>query len=266
MLNLEKKLSGKYGSLFRVSGGTASIDSDMLALIDKERTAPRGEDETKFSVNITITKANLTSVQRFLWNLTMKLSELDDNFGFQKLEDKTAVKGTIQVNGFDSYLTILKRTFQLLGEPPNKATKAIAPYLLNYLPQHLDELKEAPTLHPLTSLEKQAIGEGLYALFATGDVVKTHWESCNELIWYRVEGELDTFLTWFNDPDITSKLGVMDRKWLKEVASSSNPRRALLQNIMETVAMGLLRDTEWKVDLPYNWILSFLELVSSSSQ
>ncbi|KAK3319420.1 nacht and tpr domain-containing protein [Apodospora peruviana] len=200
MLKLEKKLL--------VSGGTAGIDSDMLALIYKDRTVPRGEEETKFSVNINITKANLTSVQRFLWNLTMKV----------KLEDKTAA------NGFDSYLTILKRTFQLLGEAPNKDTKAIAPYLLNYLPQHLNELKEAPTLHPLTPLEKQTIGEGLYALFATGDVVKTHWESCNELIWCRTEDELDTFLTWFKDPDITSKLG--------EVASSSNPHRALLQNIM----------------------------------
>ena len=260
MLKLEKKLTGKYGSFFEISGGFTTIAEGMLDLVHRERTVPRGDgDEAKFSVTITITKANLTSVQRFLWNLAMKVSQ--DNFGFERLEDKTRVKGSIQVNEFDSYLTILRRTFTLLNGEPNKATQAIAPYLLNYLPQHLDALRNAPTGQPITLAEKQEIGDGLHSLFATGDVIERHWDSCGELIWYKNQDELEIFLGWLKDSDVTCGLGRMDRKWLNKVAASSNPCRALLMNVMKMVAGKLLQGTEWDVERPYRWIGKFLDLV-----
>lgn len=268
LLKLEKKIKGKYSKIFEISAGNLKnvfIREGILGLVRRERTGQRGEDdEAKFDISITITKANLTKVQRFLWNLSMKLEETQDRFGFQHLEDKTKMHGTIQVNEFDSYMALLDRTFDLLADEPTKATEAIATYLIGFLPEHLEALKEAPTSQPLTVAEKQRIGEGLYSIFATGDVIEKHWSNCGFPVrWNKRKYELDIFCDWFKDPEVTSKLGVMDRRWLSNVITSKDTYRGLLINIMTMLAKHLFREREWDVLRPYNWIKEFVIWVSA---
>ncbi|KAM7203284.1 Nacht and tpr domain containing protein [Rhypophila sp. PSN 637] len=260
LLKLEKKIRGKYSKIFDISGGTnVIIREDILDLVRKERTSQRRQDdEAKFSVSITITKANLTSVQRFLWNLSMKLDATQDNFGFQQLGDKATMHGTIQVNEFDSYMSILNKTFALLSDEPNKSIQSFTAYLIAWLPDHLAALRDAPTEQPLTLAEKQSIGDGLSSLFTTGDVVEKHWSNLGSTIWNRNKDELDIFLKWLREEEVISKLGRMDRKWLMEVTASQDPHRALLINVMKMVAKNMFTQREWDINRPYFWIKDFL--------
>ncbi|KAK4215813.1 Nacht and tpr domain protein [Rhypophila decipiens] len=262
LLKLEKKIRGKYSKIFEISGGTnVIIREDILDLVRKERTSQRRQDdEAKFSVSVTITKANLTSVQRFLWNLSMKLEATQDNFGFQQLGDKATMHGTIQVNEFDSYMSILNKTFSVLSDESNQSIQSFSTYLIAWLPDHLAALRDAPTEQPLTLAEKQSIGDGLSSLFTTGDVVEKHWSNLGSTIWNRNKDELDTFLKWLREEEVISKLGRRDRKWLREVTASQNPYRALLMEVMKMVAKNLFRSREWDIDRPYNWIRDFLTL------
>jgi hypothetical protein len=263
MLQLEKKLKRKYAKIFTVSSDDlVDVVDGIEDLLKKERSQPRGGDETaKFSATITITKADFTSVQSFLWNFMQKTAQ--DNFGFQQLAELQSLKRNIQVNEFDAHFTIVRRTFEFLANPPDDKTKALGPYLLDFLPQHLQGLQKATGLDELTPSEKREIGDGLFNLFVSGEVIKRHWDSCDTLIWYRSAEEVNIFLGWFADPSVTGHLRGLNREWLREIREDRNPNRALLDKVMKMVAWQWLQDEEreWDVSRPYEWIRGFLSMV-----
>lgn len=262
MLQLEKKLRGKYADIFNIlPGGFVDIADGMNDLLTKDRTQPKDVDGTpKFTATISITKANLTSVQSFLWNFMQKAAQ--DNFGFQQLVDQNSVKGSIGVNEFDANLTIVRRTFAILQEAPDQRTQPLASYLLNLLPQHLDILEKATGIDALTSSEKEYIGDGLFSLFFSGEVIERHWDSCDALYWYETPSEIETFRRWLEDPSVIRRLGRLDRQWLREVATDSNPNQALLFNVTKMIGRHWLRDRKWDAYKPFDWLRGFLSLVS----
>ncbi|KAI0834307.1 hypothetical protein F5Y06DRAFT_307099 [Hypoxylon sp. FL0890] len=265
-LRLRKKLEGKYSNILTIRrDGTVVVTDDMDDVLTKRRVKPRSVDDTPtFTATITITKGDLRSVQSFLWSLSQKVDSLAHNaFGFEQIAEQKGMKNNIQVNEVDANLTIVRRTFSMLAGEPNKESEALGHYLLDFLPQHLNDLLEKATGYDeLTASQKQEIGEGLFSLFVTGEVVERHWQSCQSLIWYREPGEVETFRRWLEDPIAISHLGRLDREWLKKVKAHSNPNQALLENIMRTVARHWLCDRKWNAAKALNWLRGFRQMPS----
>ncbi|KAI1410983.1 hypothetical protein F5Y13DRAFT_201740 [Hypoxylon sp. FL1857] len=263
-LRLKKKLEGKYSNILTIRRDDAVVvTDDMDDVLTTRRTKPRSVDDTPtFTATITITKGDLRSVQSFLWSLSQKVDSLaHDTFGFEQISDQKGVKNNIQVNEVDAHLTIVRRTFSMLASEPTKESELLGVYLVDFLPQHLKELLEKATGYDeLTPPQKQEIGEGLFSLFVSGEAVERHWHSCRNVIWFREPDEVETFRKWLEDPIATSRLGRLDREWLKKAQANSNPNQALLENIMRTVAWHWLCDREWDAVKAFQWLKGFLRI------
>ncbi|KAI1097658.1 hypothetical protein F4804DRAFT_156074 [Jackrogersella minutella] len=260
-LRLRKKLEGKYSNILKIiRDGRVTVTADMDDTLTKRRDKPRSVDDTPtFTATITIAKGDLRSVQSFMWSLSQKVDSLAHNtFGFEQIAEQNGVKNNIQVNEVDGNLTLVRRTFILLAGEPSKESKVLGDYLLNYLPQHLEDLWEkAIGYDELTPSQKQEIGEGLFSLFVSGEAVERHWNSCQSLIWYRDPLEILFFRRWLDDATATSRLGRLDRDWLKKIKVDPNPNKALLVNIMRTVAWHWLCDREWDAVKAFSWLQGF---------
>ncbi|KAI1452293.1 hypothetical protein F4805DRAFT_470971 [Annulohypoxylon moriforme] len=257
-LRLKKKLEGKYSNILKIrKDGRVSVTDDMEETLTKRRERPRSVDDAPtFTATITVTKGDLRSVQSFLWSLSQKVDSLAHHtFGFEEIAEQKGVKNSIQLNEVDAFLSLVRRTFNLLANEPNKESGLLGDYLLNYLPQHLEELwTKSNGYDELTLPQKQEIGEGLFSLFVTGEAIERHWDSCQSVIWYYTPSEVQIFRKWLDDANVTSRLGRLDRDWLKKVKDSSNPNQALLENIMRTVARHWLCDTEWVAVRAFAWL------------
>ncbi|KAI2616328.1 hypothetical protein GGR54DRAFT_241906 [Hypoxylon sp. NC1633] len=268
-LRLKKKLERKYSSILRINpGGRVGVQENIKDLLTKRRTKPRSADDNpKFSATISIMKGDFRSVQTFLWSLSQKIDSLaHDEFGFQQISEQQRVKNNIQVNEVDGNYTIIRRTFKLLAGEPNKESKELGSYLLRALPDHLDEItKKASGYEELTSAQKREIGEGLFTLFVTGEVVERHWDSCQVLSWYGDPDQVSIFRNWLDDTSATSHLGWLDREWLKGVKANQNPNQALLVKIMETVARHWLRERKWEATKAFQWLKGFRQIAPPST-
>ena len=175
---LEKKLEGKYAKVFKFDDDSklVSIDEKMEKFVVTDKRTQRATDTPRITATATITKANIRAVQNFLWKLTEK--GMKDEFEFNELATSTESKSKIQVNEFDAHLSIVKQSLTLLLANPNEKTKPLAPYLLEYLPMHLDYLRKAKEFDGIGSEDKMKIGNGIFTLFVDADVSERHWESC----------------------------------------------------------------------------------------
>ncbi|KAK6832870.1 hypothetical protein PG987_007564 [Apiospora arundinis] len=260
ILKLIKKLEGKYESLFKLDQyHLARVPNGILGSILKPRKDRREVNEApKFTGHITITKGDLHSVQRFLWSLPQKFEH--DSTRFRELVDQGNAKGDIGVDAYDAHLAIVRSTFRLLKEPPNKRTEAISRYLLRWLPTHLEVLYNASGINELTDAEKSEIGDGIYdMLFENG--LEIHWKSCDyEDFWYGNAKKVVVFRRWLSDAKAISQLGRLDRQWLQAVENDSNPNQALLTRVMKRIAGRWLRCTEWDVSIPFTWLHQYFAM------
>ncbi|KAI1374884.1 hypothetical protein F4677DRAFT_447150 [Hypoxylon crocopeplum] len=263
-LRLRKKLEIKYANILIVTvGGFVGVQDNMKDLLTKGRTKPRNTDDTStFSATITITKGDVRSVQSFLWSLSQKFDSLaHDTFGFQQILDQKRMKNNIQVNEVDGNFTIVRRTFHFLASEPNKESQALGNYLLKYLPRHLEQITQKATgYEELTPSQKREVGEGLFALFVSGEVIERHWYSCQLLDWYDKPEDVEIFRRWLDDPSTTGHLGWLDREWLKEVKEDSNPNQAILGKIMKKVATHWLCDRKWNAVKAFKWLKGFRQM------
>lgn len=260
MLRLAKKLEGKYAPLIKIlPNGDVKIVDGIAEVITKPRTEKRQIDETpKFTATITISQGDLRSVQSFLWSLTQKFNH--DSLGFNQLADQSNVKGNIRLDHYDAHLGIVRSTMNLLAEPPNTRTDAMATYLITFLPAHLEQLEEATGLDALTDAEKIEIGDGVYNLFFSNPL-EAHWNKWGHVLWIGEARQVTVFRRWLADPVATSQLRYLDREWLQKVERDPNPNQALLKRIMEKVAWRWLRDTEWDAGESFKWLRAYLLMV-----
>lgn len=261
MLRLVKKLQGKYAPIIKLDeGGHVKIDEDMTKAITKPRTLQRRvDDSAKFSATITITQGDLSQVQTFLWSLAHKFNV--ENLGFEQLGSRTDVKGTIEVNSDNGHLAIVRSTFMLLANDPSERSRAIAEYLLRFLPRHLEELEKAKDNDALTDAEKTEIGSGIYNMVFS-KVLDKHWEICGDVSWYGVAKDVAVFRRWLADRTATRKLGAGDHEWLEKVEHEENPNQALLERIMKSIAWRWLRNDEHQALKPFSWLQGYLAMVS----
>lgn len=231
----------------------------MQELLTERRTEPREMDGMpKFSATITIQKADLVTTQSFLWTLMQKATQ--EQARFQEMVEQQSIKRSIGANRFDSHFAIVSQAFSLFGAEPNEKTKALTGYFLAYLPQHLAVLAEATGYDTLTLKQKQEIGSGLYSFFESGAILSKHWHSCLGREWFLDPRHLDTVLDWFKDRDAISHLGKRDLEWVNHMLEQGVQYRALLMEIMRTVARLWLECPYEDIQRLYNYLVHFKRL------
>lgn len=229
----------------------------------KERQVPRlNHDAPRITATITITNADITTTQKFLWDLNRYA--MVDSFMFRPGEENGSYspKGVIRVNRVDAHLSIVKSTLEFLRGEPDSKTEAIGAYVLSTFPVHLMALLDATGLDEIGSADKQTIGKGIYDLFEDPSVIQKHWPSFHAVTWYRDRSKMSIFLQWLDDKTAVSSLSRRDRAWLKETRSAKSPSCALLTPIMTTLADHWLRQRQLDPMIPCAWIRGFLSLVS----
>ncbi|PON26694.1 hypothetical protein TGAM01_v204195 [Trichoderma gamsii] len=235
---LEDKLKGKYSKLFYMHYNYFALSPTIEPLVIKDRKRPRvGDDAPKISLNITVTNADIITVQNFLWNLFQK--SMVDKFEFEPLSNqKSHVTREIQVN----------------------MTRLIGDYLAKRLPLHLDKLSQADGYDEILASDKKEIGDGLFSLFISEEVIERHWESFKSIIWFGEDDKVETLRKWLQDPGAISHLGRLDKDWLKSVNTSQRPNREVLTPLMKKIAYRWLKDRAWDTNDCFGALRRFLTL------
>lgn len=260
---LQKKLEGKYAKVFDIDGdGDVSVNSDLEEVLTSDK--PRGlaiEEAPKISATITITNAGMRTVQNFLWTLCEKA--MINEFKFDNTTAAIVSKPSIGVNEFDAHLTILQRSLNVLLGDPDEKTACLIPYMLGYLPDHLDHVMEALSQNELPAAEKRDIGSGVYAIFVDGEILERHGPhlAATAVNWMESEPGIPAFWKWLTDKDAIGYLGKKDKEWLNQINSSPNRNQALLQPVAVMVAKHWLQKRDWDVEHTYGWISDFLNIV-----
>lgn len=257
---LEDKLKGKYSKLFYMHYSYFVLSPNIEPLVIKDRKRPRvGEDAPKISLNITVTNADITTVQNFLWNLFQK--SMVDKFEFEPLSNqKSHIMREIQVNMYDAHLAIVKHALRYLTSSPDVRTRPIGDYLARRFPLHLDKLSQADGYDEILSSDKKEIGDGLFSLFISEEVIERHWESLKPIIWFGEDGTVEILRKWLQDPVATGHLGRLDKDWLKTVNTSQRPNRELLTPLMRKIAYRWLQDRTWDTNDCFGALRRFLML------
>ena len=260
-------MKSKYAMIFKVFDDShhVRIYEDIEKMVSTTKSTRRKPDAPRITATITITKANIKTVQSFLWKLTEKA--MKEDFEFYELATSTKSIGNIEVNEVDAHLSIVKQSLNLLLANPEEKTKPLASYLLRYLPKHLKHLRDATELSEMERDDMEEIGRGIFALFSDGEIFEKHWNSCQpclrDWLWKHAESGdgVQVFWKWLNDPETIRGLGKRDRIWLNEQKSTLNPGRSLLQPVALMVSNNWLQGRSWDVRGTFRWIRDFLSIV-----
>jgi hypothetical protein len=254
-------VKGKYSKMFYMHYSYVALSPTIEPLVTKERKRPRvGEDAPKITLSITISKADITTTQNFLWSLFQK--SMVDKFDFEPVSGQTSsATQEIQVNMYDAHLAIVKHALRFLTSPPDDRTKVIGDYLARKLPAHLNMLNQAAGYDEILASDKKDIGDGLFSLFVSGDVIERHWESLRFIEWFGQDDQVEILRKWLQDPDAISHLGRLDKDWLRTVNTSQRPNRELLSPIMKKVAYRWLQDRAWDATDCFHALRRFILLV-----
>ncbi|KAK0761408.1 hypothetical protein N5P37_006358 [Trichoderma harzianum] len=249
---LEDKLKGMYSKLFFSHYGNVAILPSIEPLITKERDRPRiSEDAPKISLNLTISNGDITTVQNFLWSLFQK--SMVEKFEFEPYL-------ALRVPPPGKSRSTMKQSLRFLTSPPDERTKLLGTYIVRELHGHLERLNQAVGYDQILASDKKEIGDGLFALFVSGDVIEKHWESFSKIDWVGQSDRIEIFRNWLKDPDAIGHLGRLDKDWLRTVNSSQRPNRELLTPMMKTVAEHWLLDNKWHAGTCFHALRLFLRL------
>jgi hypothetical protein len=233
-------------------------------LVIKDRKRPRvSEDAPKISLSISVTNADTTTVQNFFWSLFQK--SMVEKFDFEPISNqKGRVAREIQVNMYDAHLAIVKHALRYLTSPPDVRTKPIGDYLARRLPSHLDKLSQADGYDEILSSDKKEIGDGLFSIFVSDEVIERHWESLKLIAWFGEDSQVEILRKWLQDPGAIGHLGRLDKDWLKFVNTNQRPNRELLTPLMKNIAKRWLQDRTWQTHDCFSVLRQFLNLVRTN--
>ncbi|KAF4341851.1 Nacht and tpr domain protein [Fusarium beomiforme] len=233
---LRKKLEGKYSRLFDSDGSVITVRRDFLRLVKKESKQLQSPDDDipRITATISITKADVTTVQNFLWALFQK--SVVEKFEFEPLSGQISrAKGDIGVNSFDAHLAIVMHALNFIISKPDEKTESIGRYLVWHLPDHLALLDDPTGATRVDKITKRDIGSMLFEILGQGTIIKRHWEHFINVPWFENMQQISTLLTWLKDPDVTGHFGLYQMDWLEKVISSPSPHRAILFSMAREV-------------------------------
>ncbi|VBB86586.1 Putative protein of unknown function [Podospora comata] len=237
--------------------GISPVDDNLDKVITKPRELSQGGPDNKtISLEIKINNASISTVQRFLWDLT-KFSTLD-GFSF-KADDAAAQiaqsRGIIRVNKTDASLAIVESFFKFLKDDPSEKSESIRQYLIDYLADHLRTLRTAEGDNKLTPSEAGSIGKRIFELFDYPDAsLKKHWDFFNSNWEFIEERNMSEFWEWIQMDTTLAELSGKERDHIVELKKDVRWERKLLKPTMKMVAKMWLRERGNAVYYLLAWI------------
>ena len=264
--SLEDKVAQKYSGIIRYEPDYNWFDirnAKMEAFFmnsrrETKRLDVQGNDNPKISMKIEIDHVDLSTVQRFFWDLSEKV--VLEKFEFTKSQTEAAQIIKISASPTEGHLTLTRRCFDLLLEKPSDDTEHLGQYALRNLPRHLFFLRENLDDDPLDIAEREEIVEYLVSLLQSVEHIDSHlterffsFES-----WLDVDG-VDAIHAWLCDYKATGKLNRKERIWLGQTISGGKLKA--LKDIAIMVALHWLCYRTWSAELPFQWIDAYLDQV-----
>ena len=256
---LEDKVAQKYSDIIRYEPEYKLFEisnAEMGALFmnsrrDTTRLDGQANDNPKISMKIEIDHVDLSTVQRFFWDLSEKV--VLERFVFTKSQTEAAQPFKISASQSEGHLTLTKRCFDLLLEEPSHETERLEQYALTKLPMHLSFLWENLHDDPLDTAEREEIVENLVSLLRFVERFDSHLtkDFFSSGSWLDVD-ELDAIYAWLCDSKATGKSNRKGSSWLARIISGG--KLEALKDIAKMVARHWLCHRRWPAELPFQWI------------
>ncbi|KAJ6534644.1 hypothetical protein DFH09DRAFT_1325264 [Mycena vulgaris] len=260
LASLKYIIKNKYSAVLKLEDQYVYGKDGVRDYLQKEKDTSGKSSQSKerptISMSITINNVDQDLCGHFLWDLAHKA--IRDKFKFDFDATSNALhnsQAAIALDEFEAHHTIVTRAFEYLSKEHSDQTKEIGKYLVNWLPYHLDRLRqledeEKGTLMPNEQFE---IGQNLYTLFQDEGVFKRHRASFEGALW--VEEEMEYVQKWLMDSAVVRRL---DKRWRDEVQLAVSPTKGYLRKLVRMVVEGFLRERSWGVQNAYSWIEEFM--------
>jgi hypothetical protein len=156
-----------------------------------------------------------------------------------------------------------EQLLKLLNDEPNEKTKPLVEYALMYLPKHLQEVKTALDEGKLGVLARKTIAKRLVDLLSDVEGIEKFWNTIRYVYSYWVgDEEVKTIRDWLTDNQTVAELEPKERRWVRQHTAKSEGKGGFYKPITLMVARRWLQDRSWDANDTYQWIDSFIELVS----
>jgi hypothetical protein len=301
LVSLEYRIKEKYSVIFSVDElSQVSVRDGILKAVEKFERAPKvkaEKDAPRITATITITNADVESVQHFLWDLALKgIREKFEFVASTENAPRHLRKPDISVNAVDAYLSQVYYAFKYLEIGPHPLADPIGLYLVSYLlfnlkaafegfkkdedsdgdgpgddkPQTdetaVDDSKKKPDIAEskpkgmpefITEEEKMDIIRNLKDLFETEDYLEKHADICFKNVWWFIE-EFETLSRCLDEKDV---IGHVSKGWLRLITSSARPKPGYLRPWVARMAENWLRRTTWSALEAWRWVQVFYRMV-----
>ncbi|KAI8229122.1 hypothetical protein K4K54_001732 [Colletotrichum sp. SAR 10_86] len=211
------------------------------------------------SMTISINNVDQELCGNFLWDLAdMAIrNKFKFNFDGEAFNPAHSSKRPLAVDELEANYTIVTQAFKYLSNESTDATQNIGRYVVEFLPYHLNRVRELEDEDKgmLRDDQRSEIGQGLYKIFKDDTVFQRHIK-----IWQDIEWSVDemrAIQTWLMDSAAMRKV---DRKWRTAVQKASSPITGYLNELVKTVLRGLLRQRSWQMYNASKWLKRFMEL------
>lgn len=264
--SLEDKVAQKYSGIIKYEPDydwfeirNAQMEAFFMnSRRETKRLDVQGNDNPKISMKIEIDHVDLSTVQRFFWDLSEKV--VLEKFVFTKSQTEAAQNVKISASPTEGHLALTRRCFDLLLEKPSDETEHLGRYALPNLPMHLSFLRENLDNDPLDTAEREEIVEYLVSLLQSVERIDSHltvgFFSFGS--WLDVDG-VNAIHAWLCDSKATGKLNRKGRSWLGQMISGGKLKA--LKDIAIMVARHWLCYRTWSAELPFQWIDAYLDQV-----
>ncbi|KAI8254190.1 hypothetical protein K4K58_006528 [Colletotrichum sp. SAR11_239] len=212
------------------------------------------------SMTISINNVDQELCGNFLWDLAdMAIrNKFKFNFDGEAFNPAHSSKRPLAVDELEANYTIVTQAFKYLSNEPTDATQNVGRYVVEFLPYHLNRVRELEDEDKgmLRDDQRSEIGQGLYKIFKDDTVFQRHIK-----IWQDIEWSVDemrAIQTWLMDSAAVRKV---DRTWRTTVQRASSPITGYLNELVKTVLRGLLRQRSWQMYNASKWLKRFMELI-----
>ncbi|KAG6354262.1 hypothetical protein INS49_004867 [Diaporthe citri] len=226
LASLEYIITNKYSAVLKIDGDCVYGQDNVEGYVRRKAPDSGRSSRPTISMSIKINDVDQEMCGHFFWDLAQQAIRHNFKFDFDAASNTS--HNTIDVDEFEAHHTIVTRALDYLTDEPTGQTKVIGPFLVFWLPYHLDRLRhledeEKGSLMPGQRLE---IGRSLYNLFKDEQVFTRHMESFKTTYW--TEEKIRQVKTWLMDSAV--QLRRLAPKWLDEVQEANPDTKNLSDN------------------------------------
>ncbi|KAK3170479.1 hypothetical protein Dsin_033155 [Dipteronia sinensis] len=258
---LDTKIEGKYSKVLYIDEmGYVCIHAQIRDLITTSKRTVQIDDETpQISATITITKADITTVQNFLWKLCGTATI--DQFQFANAASVQSKQAKIQVNQVEALIHVVQQSLALLLRDVDEKSTALVPDAVALLPSFLNELYELSKTEDISDKDREPIVRGVAQLLSEEVYVETYWQQTDNFIkWH----DVSPFWKWLEDSNSAQHLEMKQKRWLAGIRKAPNVVLALLKPISTLLARNWLQDEKWDPEGLFDCLEAYLIAVGTS--